>query len=63
MERFIRFGSVIVGWDEKELASTLNRVDELSGEKEIGSYASAEMIQEVRRFVEGADASSSRRGY
>ena len=54
-EQFRRFGSVVVAWDEKELVLRLEGIDNLAGRQAVGSYASRELVEAIRGFIDGAD--------
>ena len=54
-EQFRRFGSVVVAWDEKELVSRLGEIEALEGLQAVGSYASPELVDAIRSFIDGAD--------
>jgi UDP-N-acetylglucosamine transferase subunit ALG13 len=56
-ERFRRFGSVTVAWDEKELIARLNGIDDLNGAQAVGSSASPELVGAIREFIDGAGMS------
>lgn len=51
-EQFRRFDSVAVAWDEKELITKLNGVDNLHGSQRIESYASPELVAAIREFID-----------
>jgi len=57
-ERFARFDSVAVAWDEKELAARLEEIDSLDGRQAVGPHASHVLVGAIRGFIDGADASS-----
>lgn len=57
-EQFRRFGSVVVAWDENELIVTLEGIDELDGRQAIGPYASRELVEVVRQFIDDIDVRS-----
>jgi len=46
-------GKVAVAMDTEELLAKLDRLDELTAAEAIGRYASAELLEEVGRFVRG----------
>jgi UDP-N-acetylglucosamine transferase subunit ALG13 len=54
-EHFRHFESVVVAWDEKELPGKLDGIDGLAGRRAVGPYASRELIETVRRFIDGID--------
>lgn len=57
-ERFRRFESVTVAWDEKELLARLEGIDNLSGRQHIEPYASRELVAAIREFIEDTAAAS-----
>jgi UDP-N-acetylglucosamine transferase subunit ALG13 len=56
--QFRRFGSVVVAWDEKELMARLEDIDDLDGQQAVGPYASRELLEAVRGFIDGVNVSS-----
>lgn len=52
-KQFQRFASVRVAWDEKELFSRLDEIDNLEGQQSVGQYASVELLSAIREFIEG----------
>ena len=52
-EQFRRFDSVEVAWNENELLSKLKAIDNLRGSPKIESYASHELVQAIREFIDG----------
>jgi UDP-N-acetylglucosamine transferase subunit ALG13 len=56
-ERFSRFESVVVAWDEEQLANRLEDLDQLRGCREVGRYASDELIASIREFILSVDRS------
>lgn len=57
-EQFRRFSSVAVAWDEKELISKLESLDDLDGKQAVGPHASHELLAAIQGFIEGVDWSS-----
>lgn len=55
-EQFRRFDSIVVAWDEAELADKLAGVDELAGRRAVGSHASRELLGAIRAFIDGGNA-------
>lgn len=53
-EQFRRFRSIAVAWDEIELIDRLERIDELDGLQAIGRHASGELLEAIRKFIDGA---------
>jgi UDP-N-acetylglucosamine transferase subunit ALG13 len=51
-EQFRRFDSVEVAWDEKELFTKLEGIDNLRGSQRINSYASRELVTAIREFID-----------
>lgn len=51
-ERFRRFESVAVAWDEKELIASLEGIDELTGQQPIAPHASHELVKAIREFID-----------
>ena len=56
-EQFRRFDSVVVAWNEKELITKLEGIDNLHGSKKIGSSASRELVGAIREFIDGVKIS------
>lgn len=54
-EQFRRFDSVVVALDEKELITRLEGVDNLRGCQTIEPYASRELVDAIRKFIDGVD--------
>ena len=54
-EQFRRFDSVVVAWDEKELVSRLEGIEDLEGRQAVGSHASPELVDAIRGFIGGVD--------
>ena len=54
-EQFRRFDSVVVAWDEKELITKLESIDNMHGAQTIGTTASRELVAAIRGFIEGVD--------
>lgn len=52
-EQFCRFDSVEVAWDENELMTKLESIDNLRGSQRIESYASSELVKAIREFIDG----------
>lgn len=52
-QQFRRFDSVEVAWDENELVTKLKGIDNLRGSPKIESYASSELVQTIREFIDG----------
>ncbi|MBN8474891.1 glycosyltransferase [Sulfuritalea sp.] len=52
-EQFRKFPSVTVAWNEQELALRLDEIDGLVGQASVGQYASEELLDVVRRFIDG----------
>jgi UDP-N-acetylglucosamine transferase subunit ALG13 len=50
---FADIGSVSVAFDELELASRLDQVEERTGSGQISRYASADFISALRGFIDG----------
>lgn len=50
-EKFSRFDSVAVAWDEKELYTKLDSLDHLRGSKQIEPHASRELVAAIREFI------------
>jgi UDP-N-acetylglucosamine transferase subunit ALG13 len=57
-EQFRRFDSVVVALDENELFTSLDGVDNLRGRRAIEPYASRELIETIRDFIDEVDMSS-----
>ena len=51
-EQFRRFNSVEVALDENELITKLAGIDNLRGSPKIESYASSELVQAIRKFID-----------
>jgi UDP-N-acetylglucosamine transferase subunit ALG13 len=51
--QFRRFGSVSMAADEAELRTKLERLEELTGVRAVGSHASRQLLDALRRFVAG----------
>jgi UDP-N-acetylglucosamine transferase subunit ALG13 len=51
-ERLAATGRVQVAWDEEELASRLERLDELRAAARIGPHATPQLLAAIRGFVE-----------
>ena len=51
-EQFRRFDSVEVAWDESELLTKLEGIDDLHGSQRIDSYASSELVKAIRAFID-----------
>jgi len=51
-EQFQHFYSVKVAWDENELFTRMNSIDGLKGSERIESYASCELAEAIRGFIE-----------
>lgn len=51
-EQFRRFDSVAVALDEKELLTRLDEIDYLRGRQSIESYASRELVEAIREFID-----------
>lgn len=49
--RLSSIGKVDVAMDESDLRDHLDRLDELKAREPIGPYASAELIESIRRFI------------
>lgn len=54
-EQFRRFESVVVAWDEKELVTRLEGIEDLEGRQAVGSHASPELVDAIRGFIGGVD--------
>ena len=54
-EQFRRFDSVVVAWDEKELITKLNDMDNMHGSGTIGASASNELVEAIREFIARVD--------
>lgn len=54
-KQFCRFDSVTVAWDENELATKLELIDQLRGSTMIESYASSELVKAIREFIDDVD--------
>ena len=52
-QQFRRFDSVEVAWDENELITKLEGIDNLRGSQRIESYASSELVQAIQEFIDG----------
>lgn len=52
-EQFRRFASVKVAWNEQELADRLDEIDSLDGQRSVGQYASRELLNAIREFIDG----------
>lgn len=52
-EQFRKFDSVAVAMDERELSSRLEGIDHLRGHQTIEPYASSELIDALRNFIDG----------
>jgi len=50
--RFKEVGRIMVAMDERELASQLDSLEQVSISERIGPYASPELLQRVREFIE-----------
>jgi UDP-N-acetylglucosamine transferase subunit ALG13 len=57
-EQFRRFDSVVVALDEIELSGCLDRIDNLRGRKAIEPYASRELVETLRNFIDEVDGNS-----
>jgi len=57
-ERFLRFESVTVAWDEKELFASLEGIDGLTGRQPIAPHASRELVEALREFIDGEPVAS-----
>lgn len=57
-EQFRRYPSVAVACDEKELIARLDGIADLHGRQAVGPYASLELLEAVRGFINGSGASS-----
>jgi UDP-N-acetylglucosamine transferase subunit ALG13 len=55
-ERFARFASVAVAWDESELAERMQRIDGLAGRPALGEHASRQLLAAIRDFIDDAAA-------
>jgi UDP-N-acetylglucosamine transferase subunit ALG13 len=53
-EQFRKFPSVSVAWNEQELALRLDEIDGLVGQASVGQYASEELLEVVRRFIDSS---------
>ena len=54
-EQFSRFDSVAVAWDEKELITKLESIDNMHGSQTIGTTASSELVAAIREFIDKVD--------
>jgi UDP-N-acetylglucosamine transferase subunit ALG13 len=57
-EQFRRFDSVTVALDEKELVSQLDGIDNMRGLPAIEPYASSELVDAIREFIDNIDMST-----
>jgi UDP-N-acetylglucosamine transferase subunit ALG13 len=51
-EKFRRFDSVVVAWDENELSARLDKIDSLGGSRAVGPYASRDLLDAIRGFID-----------
>ena len=54
-EQFRRFDSVVVASDEKELITRLDGIDNLCGRQAIEPYASPELVEAIRKFIDDVE--------
>lgn len=54
-EQFHRFDSVVVALDEKELITRLEGIDNLRGRQSIEPYASRELVEAIREFIDDVE--------
>ena len=54
-EQFRRFDSVLVALDEKELITRLEGIDNLRGRQSIEPYASRELVEAIREFIDDVE--------
>ena len=54
-ERFRELGRVAVAMNEQEIPETLDRLSSLEATSRISRWASPELLDAVRAFVEGAE--------
>lgn len=52
-EQFRHFDSIEVAWNESELISKLDGIDNLRGSQKIEPYASGEIVKTIREFIDG----------
>lgn len=52
-EQFRHFDSVEVAWDERELVAKLEDINNWHGSQRIESYASGELVNAIREFIDG----------
>ena len=52
-EQFRHFDSIVVAWDESELITKLDSIDNLRGSHKIEPYASGEIVKSIREFIDG----------
>jgi UDP-N-acetylglucosamine transferase subunit ALG13 len=53
-EQFRRFDSVAIALDEKELIAQLDEISNLRGRQTIEQYASSELLDAIRGFIDNA---------
>lgn len=54
-ERFARYASVAVAWNEAELIARMEEIDSMAGQQAVGPHASRELLSAIREFVDGVD--------
>lgn len=57
-EQFRRFDSVAVAWDENELITKLESIDNLRVSQPLGLSASSDLVRAIREFIDGDDDKS-----
>lgn len=55
-EQFRSFDSVVVALDEKELITRLEGIDNLRGRQSIEPYASHELVEAIREFIDDVES-------